>query len=99
MMGDQFLRKSNDRKGKEGGDDHRKNAADERDDVGGGLRVFPYNPSDTVIHLYAFLGPNDAKEYPRPNQHDEDAKKQQNVGSRTRVYYFGSVGGHRFCNN
>jgi len=98
-MGDQFLRKSNDRKGKEGGDYHRNNAADERDDVGGGLRVFPYNPGDTVIHLYAFLGPNDAKEYPRPNQHDEDAKKQQNVGSRTGVFHSWDVSGHRFCNN
>jgi len=78
-MSDQFLGKPNDRKRKGGGDSHANDAADERDEVGGGVRVFLYNLGDMVIHLYTFLGPNDAKEYPRPNQHDEDAKKQQNV--------------------
>ena len=79
MICDQFLGKPNDRERKGGGDGHANDAADERDEVGGGVRVFYNNLGDIFIHLYTFLGPNDAKEYPRPNQHDEDAKKQQNV--------------------
>ena len=79
MICDQFLGKTNDRKRKEGGDGHGDDAADERDEVGGRVRVFLYNLGDIVIHLYTFLGPNDAKKYPRPNQHDENAIKQQNV--------------------
>ena len=59
MMGDQFLGQTNDRKRKGGGDDHGDDAADERYEVGGGVRVF--NLGDMIIHLYAFLGPNNAK--------------------------------------
>jgi len=89
MIRDQFLGKTNDRKGKGGGDGHVDDAADERDEVGGGVWVFLYNLGDMVIHLYTFLGPNDAKEYPRPNQHDESAKKQQNVKYPTGCFEFG----------
>jgi len=62
------------------------------------VRVFLYNLGDMVIHLYTFLGPNDAKEYPRPNQHDEDAKKQQNVEYPTGCFGAGPpfVVGHGF---
>ena len=92
-MSDQFLGKPNNRKRKGGGDGHANDAADERDEVGGGVRVLLYNLGDMVIHLYTFHGPNDAKEYPRPNQHDEDAKKQQKVRFRTgrRSFYIWTV--------
>ena len=94
MIRDQLLGKTNDRKGKEGADDEGDDAADERDAVGGALRVFLYNLGDTVVHLYTLVGPNDAQKYPRPNQHDEDAKKQQKVESQTGACCSGS--GHRF---
>jgi len=98
MICDQFLGKTNDRKRKEGGDGHGDDAADERDEVGGRVRVFLYNLGDMVIHLYTILGPNDAKEYPRPNQHDENAKKQQNVEYPTGCFGSGLPFGiaHRF---
>ena len=51
MIRDQFLGKTNDRKGKKAADDQGDDAADERDAVGSGLRVFSYSLGDTVIHL------------------------------------------------
>lgn len=71
----QFLGKTDDCEGKEGTDEHGDNAADERDEVGRGVWVFCYDFGDMVGHLYTVLGPNDAKENPRPDQHIEDAKQ------------------------
>jgi hypothetical protein len=67
------------REGKESSDDHGDDAADERDEVGCGVRVVCYDFGEMIVHLYTFLGPNRAKEYPRPNEHDEDAKKQEKI--------------------
>ena len=72
-MGDQFLGKTNDREREEGADNHGDDTADERDEISGGLRVVFDNLGDVDVHLYTFLSPNDAKEYPRPYEHDEDA--------------------------
>lgn len=71
----QFLGKTNGCERKEGGNDCRDEGADERNQVGCALRVVSYNFGDTIVHLDAFLGPNNAKEYPRPNQHDRDRAK------------------------
>lgn len=76
---DEFLGKTSDCEGKEAGDDHGDDVADERDEVGRGVRVVSYDVGDVVVHLYTVLGPNHAKEYPGPQKHNEDAKKQENV--------------------
>ena len=78
-MGDQFLGKTNDREREEGADNHGDDAADERDEIGSGMRVVCDNLGDVVVHLYTFLSPNDTKEYPRPYEHDEDAKQHKNI--------------------
>lgn len=61
-MCDKFLGKTDDCKGKKGSDDHRNDGADERNEIGCGVQVVFYDFGETVVHLYAFLGPNDAKE-------------------------------------
>lgn len=76
---DQFLGEPNDRDGKEGADNHGDDAADERDEVCSGMGVVCYNFGHMVAHLYTLLGPNDAKEYPGPNEHNKDAKKPKKV--------------------
>jgi len=76
---DPFLGKTNDRRGKEGGDDYGDDVGDECEQEGGDMWVFLYKLGVAVIHLYTFLDPNYAKEYPRPKQHGEDEKKQQKI--------------------
>ena len=67
MIRDQFLGKTDDRKGKEGGDGHGDDATDKGDEVGGSVRVFFNKLGDMAVHLYTSFGTNDEKKYPRPN--------------------------------
>jgi len=75
----QFLGKTDDSEGKEGTNQHGDDAADECDEVGGGVWVPCYDICDMVGHLYTVLGPNGAKKYPRPDQHNEGGKKQEKI--------------------
>ena len=56
------------------------------------MRVIRDDFGDVVIHLNTFLRPNHAEEYPRPDQHNGDTNKCEDVvHTRPRT-----GGGHHF---
>ena len=81
-----FPGKTNNRNGKEDADDDADDVAEERDEEANPLRVIFYNLCDVVTHLYTTM--NCGKEYPRPQQHDQDVTQQAHVvGSGAKSCY------------
>lgn len=71
-----FLGKTDHCGGKEDADDDADGVSEECYDEASPLRMVSYKVCDAVIRLYATQSPNCGDEYPRPQQHNEDASKQ-----------------------
>ena len=56
------------------------------------MRVIRDDIGKVVIQLNTFLGPNHAKEYPRPDQHNVDTNQCEDVSRRP-----WTADGHRSC--
>ena len=88
-----FLGKTKNRSGKGDADDDADDIAEERYEEANPLGVVFYNLCDVVAHLYPTPSPNYGEEYPRPQQHDEDASRGAHVvGSGAKGYYSSRIG-------
>jgi hypothetical protein len=74
-----FLGKTKNRSGKDDADNDADNVGKECYEEANPLGVVFYNPCDMVTHPYTILMPNCSEEYPRPQQHDEDANQEAHV--------------------